>query len=214
MRESRETDKGVSYAKYAILLLPDPVRGYTALMPELPGCLSEGDTAAEAVAHLQEAASNWIQAELGQGHTIPDPFLAQVRSTDWHKVQDLVREGALGTGPGTVFEQQFQELGLRYLFHPTQAIRDYCLAYPLALPVVLEAYPHLSRAFPSHRAITLSVKHDPGSGNDTLFVCVITRNMPLQEGEQRLRRFDDSYWLQHCHEPDGSIVFDYQCKEA
>ena len=44
--------------KLQIVLEPSEDRGYTALVPALPGCISEGDTRDEAIANIQEAV--WL----------------------------------------------------------------------------------------------------------------------------------------------------------
>jgi antitoxin HicB len=73
--EKTETRSVEDYLKlpYSRLLVPDPEGGYTAEVLELPGCFSEGDTAEEALANLEQAAASWIEAALEQGQMIPDP---------------------------------------------------------------------------------------------------------------------------------------------
>jgi predicted RNase H-like HicB family nuclease len=44
-----------------IVLEPSEDGGYTAFVPALPGCLSEGDTRDEALAHLQEAIELYLE---------------------------------------------------------------------------------------------------------------------------------------------------------
>ena len=41
--------------KYRVILEPQPEGGYTAYVPSLPGCISEGDSRTEAVANIREA---------------------------------------------------------------------------------------------------------------------------------------------------------------
>jgi len=41
--------------KYRVVLEPQPDGGYTAYVPALPGCVSEGDDRAQAVANIREA---------------------------------------------------------------------------------------------------------------------------------------------------------------
>jgi predicted RNase H-like HicB family nuclease len=47
--------------------------GYTAEVPDLPGCLSEGPSLAEAILMVTEAASGWILGELEEGLPVPPP---------------------------------------------------------------------------------------------------------------------------------------------
>jgi antitoxin HicB len=59
---------------YARVLTPDEeYGGYTAEILEFPGCVTEGDTAAEALENLEAAAEAWIEAALSMGQEIPEP---------------------------------------------------------------------------------------------------------------------------------------------
>ncbi len=59
---------------YERVLLPEEESGtFTALMRELPGCVAQGDTPAEAYVHLDAAAESWIEAALELGQEIPTP---------------------------------------------------------------------------------------------------------------------------------------------
>ena len=44
---------------------------YTVIVPDLPGCVTEGDTLADAVKMGEDAASGWILDELEDGKQIP-----------------------------------------------------------------------------------------------------------------------------------------------
>lgn len=45
--------------------------GYTAVVPDLPGCVTEGDTLADAILMAQDAASGWVLDELEDGNPVP-----------------------------------------------------------------------------------------------------------------------------------------------
>ncbi|HYX23718.1 MAG TPA: type II toxin-antitoxin system HicB family antitoxin [Thermoanaerobaculia bacterium] len=47
--------------KLKIILEPSDDGGYTASVPSLPGCLSEGDTLDEAMANIQEAIDLYLE---------------------------------------------------------------------------------------------------------------------------------------------------------
>lgn len=48
--------------KYIAVFEPDrEIGGYTATIPALPGCISEGDTFEEAFANIQEAAELYLE---------------------------------------------------------------------------------------------------------------------------------------------------------
>lgn len=57
----------------------EPVEGYLGEVPELPGCLTAGETAEEALRNLDEAMAAWVESALAHGETIPDPATGQVR---------------------------------------------------------------------------------------------------------------------------------------
>lgn len=58
---------------YGRLLVREADGGYSGEILEFPGCISEGETANEVVARLEENAKDWIESELEAGRTIPGP---------------------------------------------------------------------------------------------------------------------------------------------
>jgi predicted RNase H-like HicB family nuclease len=52
--------------KLKVVLHQEEEGGYSVEVPALPGCISEGDTLAEALANIKEAAEGWLQAVAGQ----------------------------------------------------------------------------------------------------------------------------------------------------
>ena len=47
--------------KIKIILEPSEEGGYTAIVPSLPGCISEGDTKGEALKNIQEAIELYLE---------------------------------------------------------------------------------------------------------------------------------------------------------
>ena len=47
--------------------------GYLAIVPELPGCMIDGDTPEEALQAIQGAIEAWISVEKDAGKEIPEP---------------------------------------------------------------------------------------------------------------------------------------------
>jgi predicted RNase H-like HicB family nuclease len=47
--------------KLRIVLEPSDEGGFTVYVPSLPGCISEGDTEAEAVANIREAIKLYLE---------------------------------------------------------------------------------------------------------------------------------------------------------
>jgi predicted RNase H-like HicB family nuclease len=52
--------------KYTVILLPDPEGGFTALVPAMPGCVSEGDDLDESLANVRDAMRGWTDAAAAQ----------------------------------------------------------------------------------------------------------------------------------------------------
>ncbi len=60
---------------YKLEIIPDLEEGgYVANYPELPGCVTVGDTIEDVVANAVDAKHEWIIAELEMGAEIPEPF--------------------------------------------------------------------------------------------------------------------------------------------
>lgn len=57
---------------YRIELVPDE-DGWFVRMPELPGCISQGDTEEEALEMIRDAQRGWIEERLERGLPIPPP---------------------------------------------------------------------------------------------------------------------------------------------
>mgnify|MGYP001077000786 CR=1 FL=1 len=52
---------------YPAVFEPCQEGGYLVTVPDLPGCVTEGDTLAEAILMVQDAASGWVLGELEEG---------------------------------------------------------------------------------------------------------------------------------------------------
>lgn len=59
--------------QYTAIFEPDKkVGGFTASIPSLPGCISEGDTFEEALENIKEAASLYLETMKKDKERIPD----------------------------------------------------------------------------------------------------------------------------------------------
>jgi predicted RNase H-like HicB family nuclease len=47
--------------------------GYLATVPELPGCMSDGETPGDALKNVQEAIASWIEAAKEWNMDVPQP---------------------------------------------------------------------------------------------------------------------------------------------
>lgn len=69
------SDKNVDYymaLPYTIELIRDS-EGWFVRVKELEGCMSQGDTAEEAIEMIQEAMKLWLDVALEEGVPIPEP---------------------------------------------------------------------------------------------------------------------------------------------
>ncbi|MGH6787058.1 MAG: type II toxin-antitoxin system HicB family antitoxin [Novosphingobium sp.] len=65
-------------ARYPVTIRPLPEAeggGFLALAPDLPGCMSDGETPAEALANVYDAIECWIEAAMSLGKPVPEPSL-------------------------------------------------------------------------------------------------------------------------------------------
>lgn len=47
---------------------------WLATVEELPGCMSDGETEAEAMDNVRDAMVGWIEAAIEEGRTVPEPL--------------------------------------------------------------------------------------------------------------------------------------------
>lgn len=62
--------------EYAVLVEPLPVEdggGFLASVPDLPGCMSDGDSPQDALANVQDAIAVWIDEARRLGRAVPEP---------------------------------------------------------------------------------------------------------------------------------------------
>ena len=57
--------------RYTAILDQEPDGGFVAIIPALPGCVSQGDTREEALANIREAAELYVEDCLTTGYPVP-----------------------------------------------------------------------------------------------------------------------------------------------
>jgi predicted RNase H-like HicB family nuclease len=68
----------MSPLRYPVLVSPlsaEDGGGFLATVPDLPGCMSDGETPQEALFNVQDAIESWIEAAQDMGQDIPQPSL-------------------------------------------------------------------------------------------------------------------------------------------
>ncbi len=64
----------LEYAVHIERLADSDGGGYLATVPDLPGCMSDGETPEEALKNVQEAIVSWIEAAKEWKQDIPKPL--------------------------------------------------------------------------------------------------------------------------------------------
>lgn len=62
--------------EYPVIIAPlsrEDGGGFSATVPDLPGCMSDGETPEEAVTNVQDAIAVWIEAAQELGRPVPKP---------------------------------------------------------------------------------------------------------------------------------------------
>jgi antitoxin HicB len=66
----------MSALEYPVIIEPlsdEDGGGFAAIVPDLPGCMSDGDTPEEALANVRDAIASWIEAASDLGRPVPTP---------------------------------------------------------------------------------------------------------------------------------------------
>jgi antitoxin HicB len=71
--ELRARARAIMRRPYRKVIRGDPEEGYLAEAPELPGCMTAGETESEALTNLHEAMMGWLMTALAHDLPIPEP---------------------------------------------------------------------------------------------------------------------------------------------
>lgn len=78
MLSSLETRSLEVHIKFRVLLQQDEDGVFVAVVPSLPGCISQGDTRAAALANIREAIEGYLDSLRAHGEPIPPPIGEEV----------------------------------------------------------------------------------------------------------------------------------------
>ena len=76
MENDLELEKKLKYymsLPYQIVITPSPEGGYSAKIPDLPGCITQGETRLEVLEMIEDAKLCWLEAALDLGEPIDEP---------------------------------------------------------------------------------------------------------------------------------------------
>jgi predicted RNase H-like HicB family nuclease len=57
--------------QYSVILHQEPDGGFVAIVPSLPGCVSQGDSRQDALENVEEAIEVYIEDMRDAGETVP-----------------------------------------------------------------------------------------------------------------------------------------------
>jgi predicted RNase H-like HicB family nuclease len=63
--------RSIQYGLVISLLSDEDGGGYFVEVPDLPGCMADGETLEEAISNIQDAIDSWIEAAKAERKTIP-----------------------------------------------------------------------------------------------------------------------------------------------
>ena len=66
----------MEHLDYAVVIQPLPAEeggGFVAIVPDLPGCLSDGESREEAARNATDAIAAWLEEATALGRPIPAP---------------------------------------------------------------------------------------------------------------------------------------------
>jgi antitoxin HicB len=76
-------DKVLDYPFLLRTLSKEEGGGYLIEYPDLPGCMSDGETVEEAINNGKEATQSWMEAALEEKREIPKPGSLEKQSGKW-----------------------------------------------------------------------------------------------------------------------------------
>ena len=73
----------MSQLTYPVVITPLSLEdggGFAATVPDLPGCMSDGETPEEALHNVLDAIDSWIEMAEELGYSIPEPSMRGARA--------------------------------------------------------------------------------------------------------------------------------------
>lgn len=76
VKKIKRADPQYRFEEYTHIVSPIPREdggGFLVTIPDLPGCMSDGETEQDAIASAHDAFSSWVSARIDAGEEIPAP---------------------------------------------------------------------------------------------------------------------------------------------
>lgn len=77
-RATASNERYNSIMKYRVLIEPDEDGVFVAEVPSLPGCVSQGQTRAEALENVREAIAAYLESLEAHGEPVPPPITEEL----------------------------------------------------------------------------------------------------------------------------------------
>ena len=68
-----QTSKAMSIKYELVIYWSEEEQSFVVEVPELPGCMADGETYEEAVANVRQVIEEWIQTARELGRPVPEP---------------------------------------------------------------------------------------------------------------------------------------------
>jgi hypothetical protein len=108
------------------------------------------------------------------------------------------------------FNSSLETLRSIYMFSDHDVVQSYLKSNRTVVPVLIEAFPYMSRAF-SGSPLLLDVMTEDGTPRTINALALWWGKR--EDARTALRSFDDSWWLDNIGKANGRIVFDYQIEK-
>ncbi len=159
------------------------------------------------------ASSYWQDPEyeapiafVRRGRRVYHPYVEFIVSSDIHfPTPDIANETAL-----TFFEGEFSSLNISY--KNPEAISSYLSRYPEIEDFIETAWPALIECFDGPIDIVLEVITYPDESAHEELVGWIQSTDDVNEGLEKLERFEDEWFLDHMAEVDNKFNFNIETK--
>ena len=113
-------------------------------------------------------------------------------------LQELFQARQIWTATGIsafyTFETEVESLRLTYCFRQTKEISGFLETHKFLVPLLIEAYPEISKHFPDSQ-VFLEIDTSPEETNNPSLVAFIATNHSPDEALRKLKNFDEEWWL-------------------
>lgn len=74
--------------KFRVVIEQDEDGKFIASCPTLPGCVSDGDTRAEALGNMKDAMEGYLASVVKSGDPLPTPLSEEIVEVDMRRIEE------------------------------------------------------------------------------------------------------------------------------